>query len=212
MTPRDLRSDGKPQSAAVTVPMARGTEEALGQPVAQRWVDSLPVIQHAQIDALLVRHDLDLDAAVLAGVGDGVVDEVAAEGFEQVRVACDHGGSFLPESKLLTPAQGGFGTCGHAGARHLRQVHRSAGQWYIAFCTRQREQLHGQAGGTVGAVKDAVKRAPPLRLVCTGARHLGLGADGGQWRAQFVGGIGSEALLCRQAAAQAVKQSVERPY
>ncbi len=60
---------------------------------------------------------------------------------------------------------------------------------------RQRQQLLDQPRGAVAARERGLERVAAPRVVGLGQRHLGLGADGGDRRAQFVRGIGGEPAL-----------------
>lgn len=66
----------------------------------------------------------------------------------------------------------------------------------IGIETRKREELLHEAGGSVDALVEA-HEALLARLVGLGALcELNLKLEGRQRRAEFVGGVGGEALLC----------------
>jgi hypothetical protein len=92
-----------------------------------------------------------------------------------------------------------------------RQRPRSTGaQWgrCAGFQARQRQQLLHQPRGAVAAFQRGLQawRARRRRLR---QRHLGLGADGGDRRAQLVRGVGGEAALASISAAMRLEQAVQ---
>ena len=77
---------------------------------------------------------------------------------------------------------------------------------------RECEQLLHQARCPINALHHVLEGAPATVVARGGERHLGVGLQRGERRAQLVGGVAGEAPLVLEGAVEALEELVQRGH
>ena len=151
-------------------------------------------------------------ARLRRAVADRVVDQVAHQHRQQRRVARHRagvGGIELERLPLVRARCGASSATTRARPARPGRAARAAG----AAPASSRDSVSSCSTSRVARSQPssvASQRVAALRVVGLGQRHLGLGADRRDRRAQLVRGVGGEAALGLHQRADALEQAVQR--
>ncbi len=210
----DALDDRQPQPAAFLV-VAGDAEETLAQPRQQLGRDAGAVVLDAEAGATIGAYRQPHgDGAAAAGITHGVVDQVV----QQVQQA---GGVAQHEQRLaaafVAQIHASPDCLVHAVGDRLGNEAGEIEQGALAgfqrgrLRARQRQQLCGRARGAAHQPLDVEQGVGHRFRLRVGDGVFDVQAQPGQRRAQLVRGIGDEAVVQGQHAAQTGKQRVDGP-
>ena len=158
--------------------------------------ESLALVRHGHGYQAVLGPHADAHPGVLRGVADGVVDQVAQRGHQQVLVAVDHRVRMAADHELDVLAFGRQLGPVHGLGDHGVDVHRPApaGRRWRPAAGKFDDVLHqgGQPGGFL--VHALGEPADGLRVIRGGLQRFGQQRDGPDRRLQFVGDVGDEVV------------------